>query len=217
MAKIRVLIADDHAILREGIKALLSCYDDIRIVGEASDGLEAITRTKELDPDVVLMDIAMPGLGGLESTLELRKISPETKIIVLTQYDNREYIYRFLKAGASGYVLKKAVGTELLAAIRAVYAGDTFLYPSVASKVIEGYLEEGGQPTEVDPYESLTDREKQVLKLIAEGHTNKEMAELLCISVKTVMGHRTNIMDKLNIHNRTELVKFAIRHGLVDV
>lgn len=217
MAKIKVLIADDHAILREGIKALLSCYDDIRIVGEASDGLEAISRTKELDPDVVLMDIAMPGLGGLESTLELRKISPETKIIVLTQYNNREYIYRFLKAGASGYVLKKAVGTELLAAIRAVYAGDTFLYPSVASKVIEGYLEEGGQLTEVDPYESLTDREKQVLKLIAEGHTNKEMAELLCISVKTVMGHRTNIMDKLNIHNRTELVKFAIRHGLVDV
>ena len=217
MAKIKVLIADDHAILREGIKALLSCYDDIRIVGEASDGLEAITRTKELDPDVVLMDIAMPGLGGLEATLELRKISPETKIIVLTQYDNREYIYRFLKAGASGYVLKKAVGTELLAAIRAVYAGDTFLYPSVASKVIEGYLEEGGLPVEIDPYESLTDREKQVLKLIAEAHTNKEMAELLCISVKTVMGHRTNIMDKLNIHNRTELVKFAIRHGLVDV
>lgn len=217
MAKIKVLIVDDHAILREGIKALLSCYEDIEIVGEASDGAEAIKKVKELNPDVTLMDIAMPGLGGLESTLELRKIRPQTKIIVLTQYDNREYIYRFFKAGVSGYVLKKAMGTELLSAIRAVYNGGTFLYPSVATKVVEGYLQEGEQPPAVDPYEALTDREKQVLKLIAEGYTNKEMAELLYISVKTVMGHRTNIMEKLNIHNRTELVKFAIRHGLVDV
>ncbi len=158
----------------------------------------------------------MPGPGGLEATLELKKISPETKIIVLTQYDNHEYIYRFLKAGVSGYVLKKAVGTELLAAIRAVHSGGTFLYPSVASKVIEGYLDKDGQIPAKDPYESLTDRGKQVRKLIAEGHSNKEMAELLCISVKTIMGHRTNTMEKLNIHNRTGLVKFAIRHGLVD-
>lgn len=217
MPKIKILIADDHTILREGIRALLSFYEDIEVVGEASDGKEAITQVKELNPDIVLMDIAMPGLGGLESTLELRKTSPETKIIVLTQYDNREYIYRFLKAGVSGYVLKKAMGTELLAAIRAVYNGGTFLYPTVASKVIEGYLDDGNTLQVADPYESLTDREKQVLKLIAEGYTNKEMGDLLNISVKTVMGHRTNIMEKLNIHNRTELVKFAIRHGLINI
>lgn len=217
MSKIKVLIADDHAILREGIKALLDRHEDIEVVGEAADGAEAIRKVTELNPDVVLMDIAMPGLGGLESTLELRRISPETKIIVLTQYDNREYIYRFFKAGVSGYVLKKAMGTELLSAIRAVHSGGTFLYPSVASKVVEGYLSEGAKQPAPDPYESLTDREKQVLKLIAEGYTNKEMGEMLCVSVKTVMGHRTNIMEKLNIHSRTELVKFAIRHGLIEL
>lgn len=217
MSKIKVLIADDHAILREGIKALLERHEDIEVVGEAADGAEAIRKVTELNPDVVLMDIAMPGLGGLEATLELRRISPETKIIVLTQYDNREYIYRFFKAGVSGYVLKKAMGTELLSAIRSVYNGGTFLYPSVASKVVEGYLSEGAKPPAADPYESLTDREKQVLKLIAEGYSNKQIGELLCVSVKTVMGHRTNIMEKLNIHNRTELVKFAIRHGLIEL
>jgi len=217
MARIKVLIADDHALLREGIRALLKPYDDIEVVGEAATGMEAIEKTGQLSPDVVLMDIAMPDLGGLEATLEVRKRYPKTKVLVLTQYDNKEYIFRFLKAGAAGYVVKKAVGTELLAAIRAVHQGGSFLHPSVAPAVIEGYLR--GQPlqAEEEAYEELTDRQKQVLKLIAEGRTNKEIADLLCLSIKTVMGHGSNIMEKLGVHNRTELIKYAIRKGLIEV
>jgi len=217
MGKIRVLIADDHAILREGIRALLEGCGDIEVVGEAADGREAIEKSRKLEPDVVLMDIAMPGLGGLEATLEISKTCPKTKVLVLTQYDNKEYIYRFLKAGASGYVLKKAAGAELISAIRTVHRGGSFLHPDVAPAVIEGYLQRRDKDLEEDPYESLTLREKQVLKLIAEGYTNKQIADMLYMSVKTVMGHRTHIMEKLNIHSRTELVKFAIRKGLIEL
>lgn len=213
--KIRVLIADDHALFREGIRTLLSGYADLEVVGEAADGREAIERARECRPDIVLMDIAMPGLGGLEATLELKKILPGVKILILTQYDNREYLYRFFKAGVSGYVLKRAAGTELVAAIRAVYQGGVFLHPEVAPAVVEGYL--GGiKPSEEDPYETLTDREKQVLKLVAEGKTNKEIAGILGISVKTAMGHRANLMEKLGIHNRAELVKFALQRGIIE-
>lgn len=217
MSKIRVLIADDHAILREGISALLEGCGDMEVLVDATDGKEAIEKSRKLEPDVVLMDIAMPGLGGLEATLEIRKACPKTKILVLTQYDNKEYIYRFLKAGASGYVLKKAASTELISAIRAVHRGGSFLYPDVAPAVIEGYLQRKDKDLEEDDYESLTHREKQVLKLIAEGYTNKEIADMLYMSVKTVMGHRTHIMGKLNVHSRTELVKFAIRKGLIEL
>lgn len=217
MNKIRVLIADDHTILREGVRTLLELYDDIEVVGEAADGKEAVEKAAQLCPDIVLMDIAMPGLGGLEATVEIRKISPKTRILVLTQYDDREYIYRFLKVGAAGYVLKKAAGTELVSAIRSVHQGGTFLYPSIASKVVEGYIRGEEPQAEEAAYERLTDREKQVLKLVAEGHGNKEIAELLSLSIKTVMGHRANIMEKLGIHNRTELVKYAIRKGLIQV
>jgi DNA-binding NarL/FixJ family response regulator len=215
MARIRVLIVDDHAILREGIRALLSLYPDIEVVGEAEDGLQAISLTRQLGPDIVLTDIAMPGLGGLEATVEIRKQSPNSRVVILTQHDDSEYIFPILKAGASGYVLKKAVGTELVAAIRAVYRGESFLYPSVATAVIEGYLSRGDDAE--SSYDRLSDREKQVLKLIAEGHTNKEIAEMLSLSVKTVLAHRANLMEKLDIHNRTELVKYAIRKGLVTV
>jgi DNA-binding NarL/FixJ family response regulator len=215
MARIRVLIVDDHAILREGIRALLSLYPDIEVVGEAEDGLQAISLTRQLGPDIVLTDIAMPGLGGLEATVEIRKQSPNSRVVILTQHDDSEYIFPILKAGASGYVLKKAVGTELVAAIRAVYRGESFLYPSVATAVIEGYLSRGEDSE--SSYDRLSDREKQVLKLIAEGHTNKEIAEMLSLSVKTVLAHRANLMEKLDIHNRTELVKYAIRKGLVTV
>lgn len=217
MSKIKILIADDHAILREGIRALLADYDDLEVVGEAAEGKEAIDQANRLKPDVILMDIAMPGLGGLEATLELRKSCPQAKILVLTQYDNKEYIFRFLKAGASGYVLKKAVGTELVSAIRAVHAGGSFLYPTVASTLIEDYLQAPKKGEVEDIYDTLTDREKQILKLVAEGYTNKEVADLLCISVKTAMAHRANLMAKLDIHSRTELIKFAIRKGLIDV
>lgn len=217
MNKIRVVIADDHAVLRDGIRALLSLYDDMEVVGEAEDGVEAIEKVSRLRPDVVLMDIAMPRLGGLEAALELRQRKIPTKVLVLTQYDNKEYIFHMLKAGASGYILKKAAGTDLVSAIRAVHSGQSFLYPSVAKAVVDRYLrsEDGEQPESL--YDRLTDREKEILKLLAEGRSNREIAELLCLSIKTVMGHRANLMEKLELHNRTELVKFAIRIGLVDV
>jgi DNA-binding NarL/FixJ family response regulator len=216
MKKIRVLIADDHALFREGVRALLSKYEDLEVTGEAAEGKEAIDQVKKLRPDIVLMDIAMPGLGGLEATLELKKLFPEVKILVLTQYANQEYLYRFLKAGVSGYVLKRAAGSELVSAIRSVHRGGTFLHPDVAPAVIEGYLGGLQPPEREDAYETLTDREKQVLKLVAEGKTNKEIAEILTISVKTAMAHRANIADKLGIHNRAELIKFALQRGIVQ-
>jgi len=215
VAKIRVLIADDHAILREGIRALLNLSEDMEVVGEAADGQEAVEQCRRLNPDVVLMDIAMPGLGGLEATFEIKKEDPRTKILVLTQYEDREYIRRFLKAGVSGYVLKKAAGSELAAAIRAAHRGGLILDPKVAREAMEDYRA-GSTPEEgADPYETLTDREKQVLKLVAEGRSNKEVAEVLGISVKTAMSHRERVMEKLNLHNRTELVKFALRKGVI--
>ena len=217
MKIIRVLIADDHAVLRDGIRALLGMYDDIEVVGEAEDGLEAVEQVGRLKPDVVLMDIAMPRLGGIEATLELRHRRSPTKVLVLTQYDTKEYIFTMLKAGAAGYILKKAAGTELVSAIRAVHSGESFLHPAVAKAVVDRYLSERAGEGPESSYEQLTDREKEVLKLLAEGRSNREIAELLTLSAKTVMAHRANIMEKLDIHNRTELVKFAIRVGLVDV
>lgn len=214
MSKIRVLIADDHAILREGIRALLKLSQDIEVVGEAADGLEAVAECRRLNPDVVLMDIAMPGLGGLEATLEIRKENPRAKILVLTQYEDREYVRRFFKVGVAGYVLKKAAGSELTAAIRAAHRGGLVLDPDVARQAMEEYGAPAADGT-TDPYDTLTDREKQVLKLVAEGKSNKEVAELLDISVKTAMTHRQHLMEKLNLHSRTELIKFAIRKGVI--
>jgi DNA-binding NarL/FixJ family response regulator len=218
MPKIRVLIADDHALVREGIAAFLRMCDDIEVVGEASDGIEAIERVHKLKPDIVLMDIAMPKLGGLEATVELKKTDPAIKIIVLTQYDDKEYISRFLKAGVCGYMLKKAVGSDLLNAIRAVNRGEFYLFSSIASEVVDGYLGRHREPVAgEDLYEKLTDREKQVIKLIAEGHSHKEIANLLNISAKTVIAHQTNISEKLDIHSRTALVKFAISKGIIKL
>jgi DNA-binding NarL/FixJ family response regulator len=217
MRKIRVLIADDHAVLRDGLHALLNMYDDVEVVAEAADGLEALEKTMELQPDVVLMDIAMPRLGGLEATLEMRQRRLPAKVLVLTQYDNKEYVFQMLKAGAAGYILKKAAGTELVSAIRAVHGGESFLYPSAAKAVVDRYLGEGEENEEERRLDELSDREKEVLKLLAEGRSNRDIAELLCLSVKTIMSHRASIMEKLDIHNRTELVKFAIRAGLIDV
>jgi DNA-binding NarL/FixJ family response regulator len=214
MSKIRVLIADDHAILREGVRALLRLSDDMEVVGEAADGQEAIEACRALDPDIVLMDVAMPGLGGLEATLQIRRDCPRTRILVLTQYADREYVARFLKAGVSGYVLKKAAGVELAAAIRAVARGGLVLDPDVARDAV-GEARRDGEQDALDPYESLTDREKQVLRLVAEGKSNKEVAEGLGISVKTAMSHREHVMRKLDMHSRTDLIRFAIRRGVI--
>jgi DNA-binding NarL/FixJ family response regulator len=214
MPRYRILIADDHAILREGVRALLATADDLEVVGEAADGREAVDLAQQLDPDVILMDVAMPGLGGLEATLEIRRRVPRAKILVLSQYGEPEYVRRFLKAGVSGYVLKKAAGADLVSAIRAVMRGGLVLDPEVARTAVQeaGSTEQGEAS---NAYESLTDREKQVLKLVAEGHTNKEIADLLGISVKTAMSHREHVMLKLQLHNRTELVRFALRHGVI--
>lgn len=213
MTKIRVLVADDHAILRDGLRALLALYDDIEVIGEASNGREAIDTIRKLLPDVVLMDIAMPFMDGLEATRRVHKESPKIKILILTQHDNREYILSSIKSGATGYIPKKAVASELVDAIRVVYRGDSYLYPSVASVLIGDYI----QRLEHDPYDRLTNREREVLKLIAEARTSREIADLLCISVKTVLAHRAKTMEKLGIHNRIELVKYTIRKGLITI
>ncbi|MEW5744328.1 MAG: response regulator transcription factor [Nitrospirota bacterium] len=217
MSKITVLVADDHALVREGIAAFLKICDDIEVVAEAADGIEAIEKCKQYRPNVVLMDISMPRLGGLEATVEIKKFDPDVKILVLTQYDDREYVARFLKAGVSGYLLKKAVGNELVAAIRAVSRGECYLFSSIAAEVVAGYLNAEKRPSIEDPYEKLSDREKQVLKLIAEGLTHKEVAGLLNISAKTVIAHQTNIFEKLNLHSRADLLKFAIQKGIIKI
>jgi DNA-binding NarL/FixJ family response regulator len=215
--KIRIMIADDHALVREGIAAFLKMSDAYEIVAEASDGVEAIEAAKKHKPDIVLMDISMPKLGGLEATIELKKNNPAVKILVLTQYEDTVYIRRFLKAGASGYLLKTAVGTDLITAIESITAGKVYIHPSIASNLVDGYLGlQKGEPVE-DPYERLTDREKQVLKLIAEGYTHKEMADILNISVKTAVTHQTNLSEKLGIHVRAGLIKFAIQKGIIKL
>jgi DNA-binding NarL/FixJ family response regulator len=216
MSAIRVLIVDDHAIVRDGIRALLGHAEDIDVVGEAGGGRDAIALARAESPDVILMDIAMPDLGGLEATLEIHKERPASKIIVLSQYSDPAYVKRALKSGASGYVLKKAAGADLVSAIRAVNRGGLVLDPDVARDAITGETATADAvAAQDDPYEQLTDREKQVLKLVAEGRSNKEVAELLGISVKTAMSHREHLMFKLRAHNRTDVIRFALRHGVI--
>jgi DNA-binding NarL/FixJ family response regulator len=213
---IRVLLVDDHQILRDGLRSLLSAYADIAVVGEAGDGREALEKARDLNPDVVLIDIAMPHLDGLEATRRLRRERPGVRVIILTQHGDRQYIFRVLRAGAAGYVLKKSAGGDLVAAIHAVHRGGTFLDPAVAGAVVADYLQ-GGPPHEGDAdLDRLTEREREVLKLVAEGHTNQEIADLLTLSINTVLTHRSSLMAKLDIHNRTELIKFALRHGLIE-
>ena len=216
MPKIRVIVADDHALVRDGIKALLSLTPDIEVIGEATDGRQAIDKCRELQPDVILMDIAMPGLGGLEATLELKHEAPKTRVLVLTQYDDAEYVRRFLKIGVAGYVLKRMLGSDLASAIRSAAEGGLVLDPQIAMEAVQAAPKQSRAEPE-DLYETLTDREKQVLRLVALGSSNKEVADSLRISVKTAMTHREHLMEKLNLRNRTELIKFAIRKGVIRV
>jgi DNA-binding NarL/FixJ family response regulator len=217
MNKIRVLVVDDHPIVREGICALLAVVGDIEVVGEAANGSEAIDMVRELEPDVVLMDIAMPIMGGLEATRRICREFPRIKVLILTQYDDKEYVLPVIEAGASGFVSKAAASSELIAGIRSVHRGDSYLSPPAAKLVVEGYRYKAGSRTAKDPYDQLTDRERDILKLMAEGHTNQEIADILVISRKTVEGHKTNLMAKLDIHNRTELVKYALRKGIITI
>ncbi len=217
MKMIRVLIVDDHTLVRDGIRALLSLATDIEVVGEASNGMEAITKVKELAPDIVLMDLAMPVMGGLEATRRIRKSYPKTKVLVLTQYDDTDYVVPVIETGARGFVTKMSAFSELAAAIQAVYRGESYLSPSAAAALVEEFQVKTGVDGEKDPYQLLTDREREVLKLLAEGHTAREIAEILVISPKTVEWHRTSLMEKLNIHNRTDLIKFAIRKRIITI
>jgi DNA-binding NarL/FixJ family response regulator len=214
MSKIRLLIVDDHTLFRESLHSHLSANENIKVVGEAGDGIEAISKTMELQPDIVLMDFAMPNLNGLQATMQIKKNNPTVKILILTMYETGPHVYEILRAGASGYVLKKAPTQELISAIEAVFHGEAFLCPSVAKQVLEKYLEQAEAREKADNGE-LTKRELELLGLIAEGKANKEIAELLGISIHTVQTHRLNLMKKLDVHDSTQLVRYAIRRGLV--
>ena len=217
MKRIRVLVVDDHTIVRDGICALLGLAGDIEVVGEAANGREAIEMVKKLFPDVVLMDIAMPLMGGLEATQRIHKEFPHVKVLVLTQYDDREYVFPVIEAGAYGFISKSAASSELTTGIRSVNKGDSFLSPSVAKYLVEVYRQGGNLKKAHDPYDELTNREKEVLKLLAEGYTNQEIANMLSISPKTSEGHKTSLMSKLDIHNRADLVKYALRKGIITI
>ena len=216
MNKIRVLLADDHTILRDGIRALLEDQDDMEVIGEAEDGLATVKMVAKLKPDVVVMDIAMPLLNGLEATRQIHRDYPQVKVLILTMHENEEYIRQVLAAGALGYVLKDAAARELLGAIRTVNQGEAVLSPAITRLVIEDYLRWGDIRPE-DTSNGLTPREREVLQLIAEGYTNKEIAEILSLSAKTIQSHRTNLMNKLDLHDRGELIKYAIQKKIIDI
>ena len=215
MAKIRVLVVDDHAIVRDGVGALLALTPDIEVVGEAPNGLEAIRQISELQPNIVLMDISMPVMDGLDATRRIRKQFPRTEVLVLTQYEDRDWVLLMIEAGASGFISKVAASSELASAIRSVSRGDSYLSPSVAKFVVEDYQNKGERAGR-GSYQQLTEREREVLKLVAEGNSTKRIAELLVLSTKTVEGHKTKLMAKLGLRDRVELVKYALRRSIIE-
>jgi len=214
--KLRIVLADDHTILREGLRALLSADPYFEIVGEAGNGREAVRCVEKLGPDLLLMDLSMPRMSGMDAISEIKKRYPETKIIALTVHKTEEYLLSTLQAGVDGYVLKDATHDELVMAIHSVMAGKPYLSPGISDKVIEGYLEGKENSLSVSSWQRLSQREREVLKLIAEGYKNKEIAEDLCISLKTVEKHRANLMKKLDLHNAAGLTVYAVERGLVS-
>jgi two-component system, NarL family, response regulator NreC len=213
---IHILLADDHTILRAGLKMMLNAQPDMEVVGEAQDGRHAISEAYRLQPDIVLMDITMPDLSGIEATRQIKKTQPDVKILVLTMHENDEYVFQALRAGASGYMLKEAADTELITALHVIQSGQFYLSPAAQSVMVGDYLHRVRNGDEKDSYSSLTEREREILRFVAEGYTNNQIAERLVISPKTVDTHRTHVMDKLNLHSRAELVKYAMRRGLLE-
>jgi len=217
MSKIRLLLVDDHEIVRAGLRMLFLAEPDMEIVGEAGGGADAIRAVADLHPDVVLMDVAMPGMNGIEATRRIKEANPETAILALTMYEDEQYFFEMLNAGASGYIPKRAAPDDLVSAIRVVSQGNVFLYASLARFLLNEVLPTHDARAEDSLTEELTPREREVLTHIAEGKTNREIADVLIISPKTVDRHRENIMQKLNLHSRVELVKYAISKGLIRV
>jgi len=210
--RIRILLADDHTVLRSGLRALLSAQADLEVAGEAADGGEALRLAQTIKPDVVVMDIGMPGVSGIDATARIRRELPSTKVLILSMHDDQGYLRQALRAGASGYVLKKAADTELLAAIRAAARGEVFLDPSLA----KGFVEDVVLPKAQEPdIPMLSDREREVLRLLARGHTNQQVADRLCIGVKSVETYKARLMEKLGLKGRAELVRYALTHGLL--
>ena len=216
MENLRIVLAEDHTILREGLRALLSADPAFEIIGEAPDGREAVRCVEKLEPDLLLMDLSMPRMSGMDAIREIKKRYPDIKIIALTVHKTEEYLLATLQAGADGYVLKDATHDELVLAIKNVMGGKSYLSPGVSEKVIEGYLEGKESNRARSPWETLSQREREVLKLIAESYKNKEIAEDLCISLKTVEKHRANLMKKLDLHNAAALTVYAMQKGLVN-
>lgn len=210
-AAIKILLADDHTIVRQGLKLILSANSDLSVVGEAANGREAVDLAQKLKPDIVLMDVAMPELNGIEATRRMVEANPRVRVLVLSMHKEAVYVREILKAGARGYILKDAIDTELLNAVRSVAKGDGYISPAVSGALLSDYRQ-----NLQDPIDLLSSREREVLQLIAEGKTNKEIATRLNLSVYTVDSHRGKIMEKLNLHSTGELVRFAMKHGLVD-
>ena len=213
---IRILLVDDHAVVRLGLRMLLEHEPDIEIVGEADSASEGLNLVTQLEPDVILMDIGLPDVSGIEATKNVKRVRSQTAVVALTIHEDEEYFFKMLDAGASGYVPKRAAPEELLTAIRTAARGEVYLYPTMAKLLVKDYLGQQVESTNEDPLNGLTPREAEVLALLAEGMTNAEIGEELCISPKTVARHRENIMSKLNLHTRTELVKYAIRKGIIE-
>jgi two-component system response regulator NreC len=215
--RIRVLLVEDHTLVRKGIRSLLEAEADIEVAGEAENGHEALQKVQALNPQVVLMDITMPSLNGLEATRQIKKQYPHIHVLILTMHTDEEYIFQVLQAGASGYLIKQAELRELVSAIRTVHRGELVLSPSISKTVIENYARLAREADVRDSYDQLSDREREVLQLIAEGYGNREISEQLFVSVKTVEAHKSRIMSKLEINNMAQLVKYAIRKGLTSL
>jgi two-component system, NarL family, response regulator NreC len=213
--KIQVLLVDDHTIVRKGLRALLDAEPNITVIGEAETGREALKQAHELLPDIVLMDISMPDMNGAEATRQIRHRLPSVKVLVLSMHADEEFVFQLLRAGASGYLIKKTATEELILAIKTIFQGHSFLSPAISTTVIDAYVRRAGEMTAEDHYEILTEREREVLQLVAEGHTSREISERLHITTRTVDTHRANLMAKLGIHTVAELTKYAIRRGII--
>ncbi len=217
MARIRVFITDDHTLFRQGIKTLISAESDMEVVGEAPNGGEAVTKSAELRPDIVLMDIGMPGLSSFEASRQIKKNRPETKVLFLTMYDDEDYLVECMEVGAGGYVLKDSPAAQLVAAIRDVYRGGSYLSPRMLSQLVDDFRSRIKTAHRLPRFATLTTREKEVLKLLAEGNSVKEIACSLNLSVKTVEAHKFNLMRKLDIHNKAQLVQYAIQKKIIKI